>query len=525
MNAPLHSRYGCPEAQEDAEAALADRLPEAAQQRYQEHLRECPRCRRAHRVLDALYRPVAPAERSSAALEREFSGILRRMAATEGEGSWASRAASSLAIVALAATAMLLTLMLIPGQRSNLYALAPSWIEIDTPDTIYGGIDHPAQVYGRIISGQGEVVATDGEPLGHHVFPTETRLRTAADESMQLQLVGKILSNIGPGTDVAWTGASPHAVSLDLDRGLVAFRYDRLPADPLLNIQTPDARVRIRGTVFTVEVDDAGHTTVAVLRGRVDVLDAAGKRVIADVRAGYRFEVASQSYSDVGRREVQLALPLSQESSGHGDELADGRIPSSWVVSGLPSDPTQRTLDNLIEINYVPHPRARVAQARRPTGALGPDDDGQELLEMLIRDAESTRAEAIADSLARCKELHASPETRYRAALCLSNFIRKHGDNRLAAEGLLLLGIHRMDYAGDHQAAIDDFRRFLELAPDHPEAELASYRLWLAATEQGNIQEAKRLGRDYLRAYYPRGRYVYQIDQRFPELLADRGGR
>ena len=105
----------------------------------------------------------------------------------------------AVAIVALAATAMLLTLMLIPGQRSNLYALAPSWIEIDTPDTIYGGIDHPAQVYGRIISGQGEVVATDGEPLGHHVFPTETRLRTAADESMQLQLVGKILSNIGPG--------------------------------------------------------------------------------------------------------------------------------------------------------------------------------------------------------------------------------------------------------------------------------------------------------------------------------------
>ncbi|MEZ4380492.1 MAG: FecR domain-containing protein [Nannocystaceae bacterium] len=522
------SRYGCLECSEDAEAVLGERLPAAAEERYFEHIRSCPRCWRAHRVLQRLYAgPDVPSERSSTALNREFAGILRGLAEAREEtsrGGRVDRLGASVAIATLAATACILALMLIPGQGGDLFDRTPWVIAFEDPDTVYGGIDHPAMVYGRIVGGQGRVLDGRGNPLADHVFPTATRLETDVAESMQLQLVGKILTNIGPSSELTWRSAGAGEVELGLDRGLVAFRYDRLPGDPMLKIETPTATVKIRGTVFTVEVDDAGHTTVSVLRGKVEV-EGPDKRILADVRAGYRFDVAARSFTDVGRAEVQVALPLSLGPRNAAEELSGGRIPSSWTVPGLPANPQYRTLDNLIEITDKPRrPSARVARVeRRATSVLAPNDDGQALLEMLVRDAEKTRAETIRRSLSRCEELYLSPDSRYRSSQCLRGFIDEHGGDARAAEAHLLIGIQRMDYAGDHQAAMDAFRKFIERAPDHPEAELARYRLWLAATEKGDIQEAKRLGRAYLHSH-PRGRYVGQIIKRFHDLASELGG-
>lgn len=528
MQSHLPSRYGCVERNEDAEAVLGERLPAAAEERYFDHIRSCSPCWRAHRLLQELYaEPELPAARSSNSLDREFVDILRGLAVSRQTASFRDRAShlgASVAIATLVAVACVLALMLLPGPNGDLFALAPSRIAFDTPDTIYGGIDHPAMVYGRIVGGHGRALAENGDALDDHIFPAKTRLQTDASESMQLQLVGKILGNIGPSSELTWHSAAANKVDLSLERGLVAFRYDRLPGDPLLNIQTPNATVRIRGTVFTVEVDDAGQTAVSVLRGRVEVLDVTGTRVIADVRAGYRFDVARHSFADVGRSEVQVALPLSQVPGVGGDDLVGGRIPSTWTVPGLPTKSKYRTLDNLLELTNKPRPRRSARIARSGAKAsLAPNDDGQALLEDLLRDAENTRAEAIRDSLARCKELYLSPESRYRSAQCLNAFMQKHGSDALAAEGHLLIGIQRMDYAGDHQAAKAEFRKFLERAPDHPEAELARYRLWLAATEQGDIQEAKRLGRAYLHRH-PRGRYVGQVIKRFRGLASELGG-
>jgi len=525
------SRYGCVERREDAEAVLGERLPAAAEERYFDHIRSCSPCWRAHRLLQEIYtEPEVPAGRSSSSLDREFVGILRGLSEAKEHDTWggrASRLGASVAITTLITTACVLALMLLPGPSGDLFALAPSRIAFDTPDTVYGGFDHPARVYGRIVGGHGRALATDGEPLDDHIFPASTRLQTDASESMQLQLVGKILGNIGPASQLTWRSAGAAEVDLSLERGLVAFRYDRLPGDPILNVQTPTATVRIRGTVFTVEVDDAGQTAVSVLRGRVEVLDVSATRVIADVRAGYRFDVARHSFADVGRSEVQVALPLSQVPGVDGEDLTGGRIPSTWTVPGLPNKPKYRTLDNLIELTNKPRRRAQSARVastdRSAKTSLAPNDDGQTLLEDLLLDAENRRAEAIRSSLARCKELYLSPESRYRSSQCLNTFMDEHGSDALAAEGHLLIGIQRMDYAGDHQAAKAEFRKFLERAPDHPEAELARYRLWLAATEHGDIREAKRLGRDYLR-HHPRGRYVGQVIKRF-RSLADELGR
>ena len=95
----------------------------------------------------------------------------------------------------------------LPGQGGDLFDRTPWVIAFQDPDTVYGGIDHPAMVYGRIVGGQGRVLDSRGETLADHIFPIATRLETDAAESMQLQLVGKILTNVGPSSELTWRSA------------------------------------------------------------------------------------------------------------------------------------------------------------------------------------------------------------------------------------------------------------------------------------------------------------------------------
>ena len=144
------------------------------------------------------------------------------------------------------------------------------------------------------------VVAVEGQGTGRHVilnghtdtFPVGTRFEVFPGSSMQIGLVGKILANFGSGAAVHWTRADPGVVELQLERGMIAVRYERHPADPILKVRTPTALVRVVGTVFTVEVDDGGDTAVAVLRGEVEVADPSSEALLAEVSAGYRFDVA-----------------------------------------------------------------------------------------------------------------------------------------------------------------------------------------------------------------------------------------
>jgi len=314
--------------------------------------------------------------------------------------------------------------------------------------------------------------------------------------------------------------------------------------------------VRVVGTVFTVAVDAEGRTSVSVLRGHVEILEPETLELLAEVDAGYRFDGDTATYVDVGREEVAVALPVSNESVGEETTLATGRIPTTWVVPGLPTQPEYRTLDRVVprslvastaidselELGEMPGSHgARPADAilvpkgfmtaeratpaaTRPPPPLPPSlqrrgqsDDGAELLELIAAEVERSRRDELAAALEVCRGLYASPETRFRAAACLTKFQRDFGDEPGAEEGLLLIGILRMDFAQDHQAAIRYFERFLKRSPDGPLAELAHYRIFLAATERGIVSDALRKGREYL-ATYPEGRYVGRIIQRFPEL-------
>jgi hypothetical protein len=303
--------------------------------------------------------------------------------------------------------------------------------------------------------------------------------------------------------------------------------------------------VRVRGTVFTVAVDAHGGTTVSVLRGKVEVLDPENGRSLAEVEAGFRYDVAAASYRDVGRREVAAALPVSEHGelqdtiSEDGELTFDdhsgvlGQIPATWTVPGLSDDPAQRTLDRVLDPDpahetspshaIAEPPRAASRVTAKPTGAAVAGDDGEaatlELIDRQLR-RERERKSVVEGRLERCRELQAEPETRFRAARCLGDFMKEFGDQPEAVEGLLLLGTLRMDFAHDYQSAARNFEEFLRRAPQHPKAELARYMLMLAAIEAGYIDDALQRGRTYLR-HYPDGQYVGRVLQRFPELKSE----
>ncbi len=544
-------RYGCLESHEDAEFAVADRLHPAALVRFRTHLRGCSDCRRMHAVMEAVYRGPDPAASGIGIIrgDREFAAILRRIP-DERPQPWPQRVLHTSGIVALATTgaALALTLLIRPGGEPSLEHIPHGGITASLgspsaqPDAMneYGELGelgpdepgvapHQAQVdYGRVIAGRGFLSTPgDGPPVLTDTFTVGTRFATEPGQSLQVGLLGRILANFEPGTDIDWTQASPGAIDLTLVRGLIAVRYERQPEDPVLNIHTPSALVRVVGTVFTVEVDAEGSTTVAVLRGKVEVLNPEDQALVGEVQAGYRFNPERSTYTDVGREEVRVAMPLSNEGPGHGDVVrsADGTIPASWVVPGLPAATSLRRIENILTPAPLPEPRERppvTRSDRRYTSLLAAAkaDDGQALIDKLVRDAAETRREEGRAALEHCKSLYQSAQSRYLSARCLTRFMAERGEDEDLVEGHLLIGILRMDFASDYPAAKLAFQRFLERAPSHPEAELARYRLWLANIEHGDIPGAVERGREYLRRY-PNGKYAGKILQRFPKLVSE----
>jgi hypothetical protein len=544
------TRYGCHESREDAELVLGNRATPSVRELYESHLRQCRDCRRMHRVLYAVYEgPSVPPVPSGVREEKEFYAVLRRMKEDAPE-PWHRKWTLRAGVGALAGSAAILAL--------SLFGMAPkdwSFGELDptgaamashdygrdanpngaAPNVLTeGGIEHPAQSYGRVVGGHAIMLPPgDDRSSNTDTFAVGTRFEVSEHDAVQLALAGKIVANFTPSTQIEWTVASPNLIEVKVDRGMAAFRYDRKASDPILQVRTPTAIVRVVGTVFTVQVEE-DNTWVSVLRGQVEVLQPGTNALEAEVESGHRYDSRRGMWDDVGRIEVAAALPLSNDPDETGDfsdtlALADGRIPANWNVPGLSQDPDKRTL------TYIP-PRpgnAITVSTLRVTGTTGAEeetarpirvepprrttDESEDLIDSLMRDAEATRRKELRGALETCRALLSNAETRYRAAKCLSRFISKYGDDAAAVEGYLLVGMLRMDYALDYRAAEVAFQTFLRRAPDHPKAELALYRMWLSSVEDGRISQALDRGRNYLHRH-PHGAYVGKILQRFPEL-------
>ncbi len=562
---PRSVHYGCQEFRDDSERMIQGRAHPELERLYCAHLACCSDCQRYHHRLEALYRrPREISALDSFTRDREFARILVRAGDRAGRrgqaGADSSRRLGVLGVGALAfAAAILAVALLVPSFGARLFR-PPAVAELLHPPGPDGaeslrapvrydngvripvrrGLGHQAQSFARVI-GMGD--ATDlrdaeGRPATGDSLTVGARIATG-DSAVQVAFVGLIVANFQPHTVARWNSASP-MLELGLVSGTLAVRYDRRPGDPILQVRTPTALVRVIGTVFTVSVDERGNTTVGVLRGKVEVVDPENGRSLASVAAGFRYDVGAESYRDVGRREVAAALPISEQGepsvaisiSEDGEltfeERSDvlGQIPATWTVPGLSDDPAQRTLDRVLDPEPEPELTASRSRQSAPEPRTGGRveqvvvDDGKaatlELIDRQLR-RERERKNTVEGALERCRELQAEPETRFRAARCLGDFMKEFGDQPEAVEGLLLLGTLRMDFAHDYQSATRNIEEFLRRAPQHPKAEHARYMLMLAAIEAGYIDDALQRGRTYLR-HHPDGQYVGRVLQRFPEL-------
>jgi hypothetical protein len=141
----------------------------------------------------------------------------------------------------------------------------------------------------REVSGKVEVKAAGEEafgPLGdaRHVRAGDV-VRTAEDGGVTLNWVDGSRIRLGPNTEMTVLQCQidktkqAQSYLFKLDVGQVWVRVlQTLGRQSKFEIQTPTATAAVRGTVFSVEVDDAGATTVSVLKGEV-ALEGAGSNL------------------------------------------------------------------------------------------------------------------------------------------------------------------------------------------------------------------------------------------------------
>jgi hypothetical protein len=71
-------------------------------------------------------------------------------------------------------------------------------------------------------------------------------------------------------TDVELAGNEP-GVLLSLNRGTIHAMFDKIVGSEPRVVKTPGALLAVRGTQYSVEVDDKGQTTLGVFEGTVEV--------------------------------------------------------------------------------------------------------------------------------------------------------------------------------------------------------------------------------------------------------------
>jgi ferric-dicitrate binding protein FerR (iron transport regulator) len=104
---------------------------------------------------------------------------------------------------------------------------------------------------------------------------------TASDAASRLRFADGTVLSIGPSSRVTLDefvydpDPSRQRLAINMARGVLRFATGRLAKNAYV-IVTPTATVAVRGTVFTVTVDDAGGTTVMVEEGRIRATNPAG---------------------------------------------------------------------------------------------------------------------------------------------------------------------------------------------------------------------------------------------------------
>jgi hypothetical protein len=328
----------------------------------------------------------------------------------------------------------------------------------------------------------------EGETVGRGAVAVGQTVETSAGERVEVRIAASRV-DVTPGSVARFDRLDRGRVEVQLSRGAVEVEFH--PArrgEESLVVETQSSRVEVVGTIFRVEVDLAGSTTVRVVEGVVRVVphDGSDPRL---VHAGEETVVASLVASREPRPGEERApwlegggeasAPLAGEplAEGAGEGGADrAAAPLLEARADEPGVEATETAEEATEARVADEPSAAPLSndARfdlvESLIARGRHAEGRHLLHEIARSPSraSDRARAwtlIAESHAAERDHAGAAEAYRRAAQVGGRSIE--GQNALYA--LARLREQRMN---DRDGAVAAYRRYLEVAPSGANARL-----------------------------------------------------
>jgi tetratricopeptide (TPR) repeat protein/ferric-dicitrate binding protein FerR (iron transport regulator) len=253
------------------------------------HLRRCESCRKLKEQLDFVEAGIPKVPPIDATRQQAiYNRLLPVVNEIVGEKSPLRRRGRSwpfqlkeYGLVGLAACAAAVMLVLAlwwpmsstgPGS-SSMTAVAPTLEQeaatvLEDPHFLLSSvIDH--------LEGSITVDGRSGETLDQFSVKAGTLIATNPDSRVGFRMgdTAKV-ALMGEG-HFEVTRLSPTAIGMKLNRGRLAVEFDGRIGQTM-EVETPDSLVRVKGTVFTVEVLELGGTLVGVVEGLVEVVPRRG---------------------------------------------------------------------------------------------------------------------------------------------------------------------------------------------------------------------------------------------------------
>ncbi|MBL6934977.1 MAG: FecR domain-containing protein [Alphaproteobacteria bacterium] len=234
------------------------------------------------------------------------------------------------------------------GNAAKVTRLVKGYLEEEDEER---DIEMMADVY------QNEIIETGAKSAIDIKFLDNTRLTLGPNSTM---ILDQFVFDPRPGKG---------KVVVNATKGVLRFVSGKL-ASSAYKIKTPVATMGVRGTEFTVLIDNDGGTTVAVSDGVVSVANLAGVEV--EVEAGLATKVRAQKKDEkappppeapapappeVFEMIGEMDLALEEAGEGEDEELAEGEEgegEGEGEEAGLDEDAVTEEITDLAEGEIIP---------------------------------------------------------------------------------------------------------------------------------------------------------------------------
>lgn len=542
-----------------------DRLDAVARGRLELHLRACDECREAAAGLEAMesaqlqLEPIGE-EQVRAIYDRlipavhEIAVELRPENQKRWRPSWALN-------FGLAAGAAVIAAVIIGVVKFGGEPAAP----LEAPAPVVAAMSADVELVGSLDRSEGTVLvdsvaATDFE--GGFKVRRGTEIAVEDGSTINFRIGNEARVALVGNTRWRISAATETLIEMELDMGRMAVEFDGTRGR-MMDIRTPDSIVRVRGTVFTVEVVPTGGTHVSVIEGRVDVISLGTPGQMIELSEEEMIAMPGDGIIDEpGDEQRALAAEVNAldetfvASAGrlvHFDgnpERArvevDGRFigytplavrlwegPLSYRLSAPGMEPMEGTLVNEqigeevgFQLAPAPYPEvpAEIAEASRAKSAQPKTTprvrwglverahaamtagDIPFAVDLLERLAEKTSGDRLVSALSLLAECYSSMGRYGEAAETYDRVASLVPGTKVAQNARYEIGRLAMDRLGDYGRARAAFTAYLASAKDGELKESAYYSLCKVNGRDGAHQEALHCFNEFLRTY-PGGYY------------------